>query len=88
MAVLLAIDCPILECLMWHVANKGCVALLPSEKGRLRCVVDGGGSLRSCFLGSIVGIVFGARMVDAKYWNSLTCGRVGPSNGKQEYFET
>jgi hypothetical protein len=37
---------------MRDVANKGCFALPFSEKGCLRCVIDGGGSLRSCFLGS------------------------------------
>jgi hypothetical protein len=37
---------------MRDIANKGCFALLLNEKGRLRCVVDGGGSIQSCFLGS------------------------------------
>jgi hypothetical protein len=48
----LAVDCLILEGLMRDVINEGCFVVLLSEKGRLRCVVDGGGGLRSRFLGS------------------------------------
>jgi hypothetical protein len=47
----LAVDCSILDGLMRDVANKGYLALLLSEKGHLRCVIDGGGGLQSCFLG-------------------------------------
>jgi hypothetical protein len=46
-AVLLAIDCPILEGLMRDVTNKGCFALLLGKNGYLRCVADGGGILLS-----------------------------------------
>jgi hypothetical protein len=53
LAMFLAIYCPIVEGLMRDVANKGCIALL--SKARLRCVVDGGGSLRSWFLRSLRG---------------------------------
>jgi hypothetical protein len=52
LAMLLVVDCLILEGLMRDVANMGCFALLLSEKGRLPCVVDGGGGLRNRFLGS------------------------------------
>jgi hypothetical protein len=48
----LLLTAPILKGLMRDVANKSCFALHLSEKCCLRCVVDGGGGLRSCFLGS------------------------------------
>jgi hypothetical protein len=51
----LAVDCLILKGLMRDVVNESCLALLLSEKGHLRCVVDGSGSLRSRFLGSHCG---------------------------------
>jgi hypothetical protein len=47
----LAVDCLIFMGLMGDVVDEGCLAFLLSEKGRLRCVVDGSGSLRSHFLG-------------------------------------
>jgi hypothetical protein len=58
MARSLAIDCLILKGLMGDVVSEGRLAFLFSEKGHLRCVVDGSGGLRSRFLGAIVGIVF------------------------------
>ena len=51
----LAVDCSILEGLMRDVADKGCLAFIFSE-GYLHRVIQGGGGLRSRFLGSHCGI--------------------------------
>jgi hypothetical protein len=79
--VSLAIDYPILEGLMRDIANKGCFALLLNEKVRLASSMEVV-AFKVAFLGAIAGRFIGARTVDAKCWNSLTRGQVGPSNEK------
>ena len=56
--VSLAIDCSILEGLMRDVANKGCFALLLSEKASFAASSMEVVAFEVAFLGAIMGMVF------------------------------
>jgi hypothetical protein len=85
LAMSVAVDGLILKGLMRDVISEGCLALLFSEKGRLRCIVDGNGGLRNCSLGGPSREwFFVAQTMAVKCWNLPTRGQANSNSGRTE----